>query len=302
MSIRDIAIPVLLAGSLATAAWAWTHRHDAARAETVARPVQVDTAHYTLFSYASAEQTRRVADAAEALHAAYGHVFADTLDASAGSSRLQLVLYATRAQFKAHNRSSPWAEAFYQYPRCHAYFDDRAVNPTHWMVHEATHQLVLEWAHQRPPKWLNEGVATYFGTSRIADGVLHPGELDPNTYPTWWLPQLPLSGDLDRDLASGRLIPLYALVSGTGPDINQNVNLYYLEYWSLAHFLFEGDGGRHAAAARALMATPGSIDDFARLIGPVDAVQRAWYAHLLQMRASLQPQDAGVVHVEAIAR
>lgn len=302
MSIRDIAIPVLLAGSLATAAWAWTHRHDAARAETVARPVQVDTAHYTLFSYASAEQTRRVADAAEALHAAYGHVFADTLDASAGSSRLQLVLYATRAQFKAHNRSSPWAEAFYQYPRCHAYFDDRAVNPTHWMVHEATHQLVLEWAHQRPPKWLNEGVATYFGTSRIAGGVLHPGELDPNTYPTWWLPQLPLSGDLDRDLASGRLIPLYALVSGTGPDINQNVNLYYLEYWSLAHFLFEGDGGRHVAAARALMATPGSIHDFARLIGPVDAVQRAWYAHLLQMRASLQPQDAGVVHVEAIAR
>jgi hypothetical protein len=302
MTARDILIPLLLAGVLATAATGWSRFHDSRPAEAVVRPRHIETAHYTVYSYATPEQTRRITQAAEALHAAYGRVFADSLDAKAEAPRLQLVLYATRAQFKAHNRSSPWAEAFYQFPRCHAYYDDHAANPYHWMVHEATHQLNAEWAHMRLPKWIDEGVAAYFATSRIDHGVLHPGDIDPETYPTWWLPQLPLSGDLDRDLADGRLIPLYALITGTGPDINHNVNLYYIEYWSLVHFLFEDEHGRHAAGFKALMKTKGSIDEFERLVGPVETMQRAWYAHLLRMRTSLLSRDADVVHVQAIAR
>jgi hypothetical protein len=289
---RDIFVPLLLAGALASFAWLQAGtRHG--RPDAI-RPVQLDTADYTLFSYATSEQTRRVAQAAEALHAAYGRVFTGMVSNKAPTPRLQMVLYATRSQFKAHNRSSPWAEAFYQYPRCHAYYDDNAANPYHWMVHEATHQLNREWAQLPLPKWINEGVASYFGTSRIDQGVLRPGDIDPNTYPTWWLPHFWLSGHLDRDLAQGRLIPLYALITGTGPDINQNVNLYYIEYWSLAHFLFEYDHGRHAAGFKALMKTRGSVDDFVRLIGPVDVIQHEWYAHLLQLRESLAPETTTV--------
>lgn len=300
MAARHIVVPLLLAGALVGAAVAWTQARSHRPARVVVRPREVATAHYTVYAYATPAQTQQVARAVEALHAAYGRVFADTLDTGGDAPRLQLVLYATRAQFKAHNRSSPWAEAFYRFPRCHAYYDDGAPNPTHWMVHEATHQLNLEWAHRRLPKWLNEGIATYFGTSRLSNGVLRPGDIDPNTYPTWWLPRVWLSGDLDRDLAEGRLIPLRALIDGTGPAIDQNVNLYYLEYWSLAHFLFDGDDGAHAAAIRALVQGDGTLADFERLVGPVASVQRRWYAHLLRMRASLQ--DADVVHVQLGAR
>jgi hypothetical protein len=284
---KDVLIPLLVAGVLATGAVVWAMSRDGHATRTVVRPTRLDTAHYTLYSYASPEETKRVAAAAEALHDAYGRVFADLVDTKAPMPRLQMVLYGTRGQFKANNRSSPWAEAYYQRPRCYAYYGAGAPNPYHWMVHEATHQLNSEWAHLRLPRWINEGVASYFGTSRIENGVLRIGEIDPNTYPTWWLPQLWLSGNLEDDLAHGRLIPLRALITDTGPDINQNVNLYYIEYWSLVHFLFEHEHGRYAARFKKLVVAGGSAEAFEREFGSIEQLQREWYEHLTQTRRAL---------------
>lgn len=280
-----------MAAALAAGAVAWVNLNHAQgqtdRARAARRFDQVDTAHYTLLSDASPEQTRRIAQAAEALYAAYSKVFAGSLPETSVQPRLQLMLYRSRGEFKANNRSSPWAEAFYQWPRSHAYYAEGSPNPYHWMVHEATHQLNYERAHLRLPRWINEGLATYFGTSRLEHGVLHPGEIDRNTYPAWWLPQLWLTGNLEDDVARGRLIPIRALITDTGPDINTNVNLYYIEYWSLAHFLLEHDRARHAAGFRMLMKTDGSLLEFERLIGPVDRVQAEWYSHLMRLRATL---------------
>lgn len=280
---KDVLIPLLVAGVLAAGAIVWAMSRGDHTTRTVLRPTQFDTAHYTLYSYASSEETKRVALAAEALHDAYGRIFADLVDTKTPLPRLQMVLYGTRGQFKANNRSSPWAEAYYQRPRSYAYYGIGAPNPYHWMVHEATHQLNTEWARLRLPRWISEGVACYFGTSRIENGVLRVGDIDPNTYPTWWLPQLWLSGNLEDDLAQGRLIPLRALITDTGPDINQNVNLY----WSLVHFLAEQKTNRHNVGFKALLATDGSLKEFERLIGPINAVQREWYAHLTRTRATL---------------
>jgi hypothetical protein len=284
---KDVLIPLLVAGVLATGAIVWAMSRGGQTARTVVRPTRFDTEHYTLYSYAPPEETKRVAQAAEALHDAYGRVFAGLVDTKAPMPRLQMVLYGTRGQFKANNRSSPWAEAYYQRPRSYAYYGTGAPNPYHWMVHEATHQLNTEWAHLRLPRWINEGVASYFGTSRIENGVLRLGEIDPNTYPTWWLPQLWLSGNLEDDLAHGRLIPLRALITDTGPDINQNVNLYYIEYWSLIHFLLGDDANRYGGGFKVLLATDASLKEFERLIGPIDVVQRDWYSHLVRVRADL---------------
>jgi hypothetical protein len=289
---KDIVVPLLFASALAAVAVVWAVSRGNHTARTALRPTQFDTAHYTLYSYASPEETKRVALAAEALHDAYGRVFADLIDTKAPMPRLQMVLYGTRGQFKANNRSSPWAEAYYQRPRCYAYYGVGAPNPYHWMVHEATHQLNTEWSHLHLPRWINEGVASYFGTSRIENGVLRVGEIDPNTYPTWWLPQLWLSGNLEDDLAHGRLIPLRALITDTGPDIDRNVNLYYIEYWSLIHFLLEGDATRYGAGFKALLATDGSLKEFERLVGPVDVVQREWYSHLVRVRSDLTANRA----------
>ena len=156
---------------------------------------QVDTTHYLIQSSATEEQTARVAEAVEALHSAYATFFSDMPSMGPNPAKLQLVLYKDQAEFKAHNRSSPWAEAYYLPPRSHAYYGD-GDNPVHWMTHEVTHQLNRELAHFKLTKWIDEGLADYFGSSWIADGKLTPGSIDPATYPIWWLPRLQLTGNL----------------------------------------------------------------------------------------------------------
>lgn len=256
---------------------------------------QIETAHYLIHSSATEEQTARVAEAVEALHAAYTRFFAGTPGMQSNSTKLQLVLYKDQAEFKAHNRSSPWAEAYYLPPRSHAYYGD-GDNPIHWMTHEATHQLNREVAHLRKTKWIDEGLADYFGSSWIANGELTPGSIDPATYPIWWLPQLSLTGNLQDDIAAGRIIPLRAVVSGKGgPDVNRNVNLYYIEYWSLTHFLFHYQEGKYAAQYRQLIATDGTLENFERLIGPMDRIQAEWYAYLQAVAKTTQPAPARAV-------
>jgi hypothetical protein len=243
---------------------------------------RVDTAHYAIASNATDTQTAQVAAAVESLHAAYAAFFAGALADAATAPRLQLALYRDRADFQAHNTSQPWAEAFYRRPVCHAYYGVDEANPVHWMLHEATHQLNTERAHFPRPPWVDEGLATYFATSRIDAGVMAPGELDYDTYPLWWLDALGLTGDRRADVRARRVIPLRELIENEEPPPPRDVNRTYVGYWSLTRYLLHGDGGRHAAAYRALVARGATIAEFERTIGPVEDIEAGWYAYLLE--------------------
>ncbi|QWP75736.1 hypothetical protein J5226_19310 [Lysobacter sp. K5869] len=290
-------IAVIAAGALC-AACSGPERGAAGAPQAAARPAaekavplppqsrEYRTDHYAIFSAATPAQTLHVATAVEALHRAYGQFFA--LPPAAPETRLRLILYRDRAQFSAYNTSMPWAEAYYRRPYCHAYFAGGADNPYHWMLHEATHQLHTERAGFSRARWINEGVASYFGASRLEGTRLRPGSIDAGAYPIWWLPDLPLTGSLERDLRSGLLIPLRQLIDGSGPPIGgRHLNVYYLEYWSLSHFLFHHDGGAHAAAYRRLMRGNGSAAEFEAELGPIEQVQAQWYAYLLEKRAEV---------------
>lgn len=282
-----------MCGALAVTAWfALRHPpHDAA--PLASRPAghasvvgnrafhaNTETTHYAIASHANAEQTTQIAEAVEALHRAFLGIFPGVPSQRADGRKLQLVLYRDRAQFKANNHSKPWAEAYYLPPTCFAYYAANERNPYHWMLHEATHQLHHEVADFARARWLNEGLASYLGASRIVGGTLVPGSADRNAYPIWWLPSLYLSGDLREDFAQRRLVPLRDLVEGTGPPIGQHVNLYYIEFWSLTHFLLHYDNGRYAKGYRSLLDGSGSLAEFEEAIGPVERVQAEWYAHL----------------------
>ncbi|MET4729500.1 hypothetical protein ABIE09_003314 [Lysobacter enzymogenes] len=244
------------------------------------------TDHFVIFSAATPRQTVQVATAVEALYRAYGEFFA--LPPAAADARLRLILYRDRAQFSAFNTSMPWAEAYYRRPYCHAYFAADAANPYHWMLHEATHQLHAERAGFSRAKWINEGVASYFGASRLDGARLRPGTIDPQAYPIWWLDELPLTGSLERDLRSGLLIPLRQLIDNSGPPIGgKHLNVYYLEYWSLTHFLFHYRDGAYAAAYRRLLRGRGGVAEFEAELGPIEAVQAQWYRYLLEKRIEL---------------
>lgn len=223
----------------------------------------------------------RIADAVERLHASYLTFFSTFIPAARAAPKLQLILYKDREEFRQHNANASWAEAFYKPPNCYAYYAGNEKNPYHWMLHEATHQLNHEIARFPHNKWVNEGLATYFGTSRIRDGKLIPGEIDSNTYPLWGVARLTPSGDRQSDERQGIIIPLRALITGIGgPSIDDKFNAYYIGYWSLTHFLFHADGGRYAQRYRRLISLGGSRDDFEKIIGPLHRIENEWYAYL----------------------
>lgn len=249
----------------------------------------LETAHYRVHSTATPAQTREIAAAAESLHAAYLSLFSDHVVLS--TTPLTLVLYRDADEFARNNRSRPWAEAYYLRPACYAYYGGGKANPYHWMLHEATHQLNTEVAGWRLPAWANEGVASYLGAGWMENGVLTPGRSDPDAYPIWWLSGMGLTGNLPADVAAGRIIPLRQLLEGTGPDINQHVNLYYLHYWSLSHFLFHAREGAYAAPYKQLLAQGAATHDFERLIGPLDAIESEWYGYLLAAMKMMQRHE-----------
>lgn len=243
-----------------------------------------DTARYRIITTAGVAQTEQVARAIERLHDRYVDFFREQLPSSAfdgRSKKLKLTLYRDRAQFQRHNYSLSWAEAYYLTPMCHAYYVEGAPNPYHWMVHEATHQLNAEVAHFKKAPWIDEGLGTYFGTSRFVNGELRLGDIDPNTYPIWWLASFPLDEDVKVDIAQGRWVPLRALLTGKGmPPMAGRVNQYYVQYWSLTHFLFHYDGGRYADGYKRLIAEGGTLTNFETRIGPVERIEDEWHRYL----------------------
>lgn len=236
------------------------------------------SAHYLIYSTATAEQTESVSAAVEQLHTAYSAIF----PVKPQQPKLTLVLYRDRHEFKRNNRSSPWAEAYYLRPRSHAYFDGDSPNPYHWMLHEATHQLSREASGFKINRWMDEGLATYFSTSLITQSGLQLGTTDGDTYPIWWLNRYAISGDKARDTAAGQFIPLLPLLTGMGgPDVNTHFNNYYICAWSLTHFLLHFDNGKHAGSYRQLIARGASPASFKALIGPLDRIEDEWYVYLV---------------------
>jgi hypothetical protein len=267
--------------------------------------ITLTTAHYRIDSTATPAQTAQVAQAVERLHQSYIDTFPPT---HAQDAKLSLVLYRNRAEFKRNNHSRPWAEAYYLPPRSYAYFDSSARNPYHWMLHEATHQLMREVSGFPRAQWAEEGLASYFGASRMVDGSLQLGDPDPSAYPIWWLSSYRLSGELEQDIAAGRFIPLEQLISGRGgPDENRYFNQYYIQYWSLTHFLFHYRNGMYAERYKRLIAQGGTLANFKRIIGPTERIEREWYAYLLQpLTAATQDgatqADAVVLYRQVPAR
>lgn len=238
------------------------------------------TRHFEIASTADPALTARAAEAAEALYDAYAEFFGGV---PAPAAKFRLRVYATRDEFQANNRSRPWAEAYYHRGLSHAYLDGAKPNPFHWLLHEIVHQLNRELTGHAREKWINEGVATYFSSSRRVDGVLQPGVMDLDAYPLGWLRRWPLSGDWDTDVGAGKVVPLRALITGQGgPPLDATVNAHYLGYWSLSHFLMHHDGGRHTGAYRQMLRQGGSLEDFERLVGPLADIEPQWYAYLLE--------------------
>lgn len=248
---------------------------------------KLESEHYHALSSVSIEDTQEALSRAETLFQAYTAFW----DVNAGSAdkKLLLKIYSSRKEFKQANPLSGWAEAFYREPCCHQYIDADSENrPYHWMVHEATHQLNNEVSQFRLPQWAEEGIACYFSTAGMDDGKMSLGVIDRDTYPIWWLSSLGLSGDLSRDKADKKIISIRSIINDEKPlKMDQHVNLYYIHWFSLVHFLLEGEQGKYRQAFMACVKTQSGLNAFEENIGPYRIIEPQWYQHLLQIIDSL---------------
>lgn len=243
--------------------------------------VEIATEHYVIYSTAAPEQTRRVGAVMEQLHAAYRKVFASFPQVGREHSKLKLKLFKNRDEFRRCNRGVGWAEGFYLNPYCHGYYGTKESNPVHWMVHEAVHQLNEEVAGFKLAKWAEEGVATFFSTSIFDKDGCRLGDLDRNTYPLWWVEDMTLSGDIQKDIADKKIIPLRAIISNRGgPSLDEQFNLYYIHWWSLTHYLFHYDGAKYRSRCLELIREGADLESFEKHIGLTERVQGEWYSHL----------------------
>jgi len=246
--------------------------------------VTVQTRHYAIRSSATPAQAEDAGRALEELYQAYQEFFSDLPGPVEPDARLKVDLYRDRREFRRYNPRVGWAEAFYREGRCYAYCGTWEANPYHWLLHEATHQLNHEVARLHVPKWIDEGLATFFSASRYLDGDLLVGRPNRDAYPVWWLYDLDLSGDVEPDVRSGRIIPLSAIITGRGgPDMDTQFNLYYIHWWSLTHFLLAGEDGRRRDAYVRVIRDGGSLDVFEEHLGVVEEIQGQWYEHLLEL-------------------
>jgi hypothetical protein len=137
---------------------------------------------------------------------------------------------------------------------------------------------------------LEEGLAEYFSTSRIRDGQLALGTIDPNTYPVWWIDDLATTPDLSTNLANGSVIALRSIITGSGgPSMSRHFNLYYLHWWTLTHFVFESE--KYRGQASALLQRGGDAKAFEELIGPIEQAQSEWHTHVRHLKSALAGHD-----------
>jgi hypothetical protein len=247
------------------------------------------TQNFAIHSSATKEQTASVGSSVEALYRSYVTLFEPEIQ----KNQFHLVLFKDQAEFKKHNRSSPWAEAYYKRPYSFAYAAT-GENPYHWMLHEVTHQLLAEASGYKLRRWLNEGMATYLGSSKISGNVLQVGNPDKAAYPIWWLAEIRFDQSSTPTFSGSPIPSLQEIIEESGPPVSENVNSYYIAWWSLVHFLMQGDGGAHRQDAIELLKEGGSPDEFQRLIGNYTDIEPRWHLHLQSLTNSGKSSFGGL--------
>jgi len=250
----------------------------------------IETTHHKIYSTATPQQIQDTAHALDLLYTAYSNRLGGVTGWQSDHPKLQIKLYRDRDEMRRINPGLGWAEAFYSEPYCRAYFAADEVNPYHWMLHESVHQLNHEVAHLKLAKWLEEGLADYFASSRLVNDKLDVGNIDLNTYPVWWIDSLATTSNLTENIKNGSVIPLRAIITNHGgPSINQQFNLYYLHWWTLTHFLFESE--KYHDRVVNLAQKGGGLEDFETLIGPVDQVQVEWHDYIRRLKVVLAGKE-----------
>jgi hypothetical protein len=233
---------------------------------------QVTSPHFEIVTnVARGDEARRIAGRLELLHTVWRQVFFDywsegargtfsfvsrSIPAPRIAARHRVVVFRERQEYVVRLTAlgvsgAGTSEGFYadEQKRSFFYAGDEAAYST-W-YHEATHQLFQETGDAAPKVaadghvWLVEGAAMYMESLEERDGVVAVGGFDARR----------LQYARQRRLVDGFHMPLAELARMGRKELagHDDIRQLYSESCGLVHFLFDGEGGKHRAAAIGLL-------------------------------------------------
>lgn len=247
-----------------------------------------ESAHYGLHSTADPEISLRILNRAERARTE----LAGLLPIQEGPL-MRMRLARDQAEFQKWFPRRRWAEGLYLRPVSYAYADAQEQRPDQWLIHESIHQVLREQTPFHPPRWIEEGFASYIASATVTDTDWDLGNLDPHTYPTWWFigtdPVFWTPEDGSYWPRNG-MVPISVLIGHVeGPPLNQSFNSYYVSSMLLVHYLMHGAQGRHRTAFLRYLQSPGTPADFERRIGRISVIQAQWEQALPAQLAAGNP-------------
>src|SRR5260221_11918376 len=195
--------------------------------------VEVRSAHFVVSSNAGEKEARRIADQFEQIralfHAAFPNLRVDpaepVLILAAKNENTMKMLLPEEWEVKGHVHPA----GLYQQGEDKHYVilrvDSEGENPFHALYHEYTHAL-LHLNFTGLPLWLDEGLAEFYGNSRLGEKESKVGTID----------QIHL-----YILGQNKLLPIETLlnVEQGSPYYNEanRASVFYAESWALVHYL-----------------------------------------------------------------
>jgi TonB family protein len=223
---------------------------------------RADSPRFVVISDASdAATAETVASNLEAVYGLLDETFRPEIELQPAHYKLVVYLFRTRDAFSrltAQVESPEWAEGLYMPPGLFAFHLEAGSVDTllGTLIHEAVHAYTdqhLVRPGLRPPPWLVEGLAHYFGLSEVRKGRLVPGSIREGKY----VIDQRLSGAyrrttdtgwsldrLQRAVRTGEAVGAATLFS-LGPEAfyGDDKDLHYAMSWLLVHFLRHGEPG-----------------------------------------------------------
>ncbi len=195
--------------------------------------IEVRSPHFVVASNAGEKEARRIADQFEQIrtlfHTAFGTLRVDPAQAvlilAAKNENTMKMLLPEDWEVKGHVHPA----GVYQQGEDKHYvivrLDSRGANPFHSLYHEYTHAL-LHLNFRGLPLWLEEGLAEFYGNSRLSEKESRIGTIDETHL---------------YILGQNKLLPIEMLlnVEESSPYYNEanQASVFYAESWALVHYL-----------------------------------------------------------------
>ncbi|MEZ6184678.1 MAG: DUF1570 domain-containing protein [Planctomycetota bacterium] len=189
-----------------------------------------ETKNYVVRTNVSQEFADQIAEQAELIRKLYSKLF----PRSTSKRKSPIVVFKDKAEY--HKNGGPQGAGGHFDPAFKQLFLFRYEKESDTLLvlnHEGFHQFLDGVLEVKPPQWLNEGLADYFGPSEYVTEPKKGMRIRPNPWRTKTVRQM---------VNRGQDVPFETLMNMTQAEMyGKAVGNHYAQAWSMVYFLCEAD-------------------------------------------------------------